>query len=148
MVITWNLFKQRSDVQVVVVVLDSRIVFVKRICKSEENDHSNNQFCTKKHPQKNNNTFFCNLVRQTRLANISSFSASLKQPLSILLNSQLKSATSRIPCHILFFCIQCNAVNINNHDTEITPLSVKQYYALLWQMVYSPGCNFWDQKSI
>ena len=28
------------------------------------------------------------------------------------------------------------------------PLSVEQYYALLWQMVYSPGCNFWDQKSI
>lgn len=57
MVITWNLFKQRSDVQVVVVVLASKIVFVKRIfCKSEENDHSNNQFCTT--PAKKTNTFF------------------------------------------------------------------------------------------
>lgn len=58
MVITWNLFKQRSDVQVVVVVLASNILFVKRIfCKSEENDHSNNQFCTKKHPQKKQHFF-------------------------------------------------------------------------------------------
>ena len=97
-------------------------MFVKRIfCKSEENDHSNNQFCTKNTRKKKPTPFLCNLVRQTWLANISSFSASLKQPLSILLNSQLKSATSSIPCHILFFCIQCNAVNINNHDTEITP---------------------------